>query len=208
MPTIERRVIAVEGTVQGVGFRPFVHRLATELALRGFVRNDVAGVLIDVEGEAPALDSFLTRLTSTPPPLAAVSRVEAHPAEPRSYRAFTIEPSGGGAVRRALVTPDVATCDDCLAELTDPADRRFRYPFVNCTQCGPRLTIVRDVPYDRARTTMATFGMCDACRREYEDPRDRRFHAQPIACPACGPTLALHDLGAAAGSPPAAAGDA
>lgn len=191
MTMAERRLIAVEGIVQGVGFRPFVHNLATALTLRGFVRNDASGVLIDVEGEAGALDDFLHQLTAAPPPLAVIERVRAEPAPPLGYDSFTISPSEDGAEHQALVSPDVATCAACLAELLDPANRRYRYPFINCTHCGPRFTIVRDVPYDRPRTTMAHFTMCPACRREYEEPTGRRFHAQPIACWACGPQLEL-----------------
>jgi hydrogenase maturation protein HypF len=181
----------VEGVVQGVGFRPFVHRLAGELGLDGFVRNDERGVLVEVEGEAARVASFLTRLRTDPPPLAIVERVLAEDVEPRGGTGFVIAGSDRAGAPEALVSADVATCADCLAELFDPADRRYRYPFVNCTNCGPRFTIVRGVPYDRPLTTMAGFAMCADCREEYEDPRDRRFHAQPVACPACGPRLRL-----------------
>jgi hydrogenase maturation protein HypF len=181
----------VEGVVQGVGFRPFVHRLAGELDLDGFVRNDERGVLLEVEGEPARVGRFLSQLRSEPPPLAVVERVLAEDVEPQGRAGFVIVESEGAGPPAALVSADVATCADCLAELLDPADRRYRYPFVNCTNCGPRFTIVRGVPYDRSRTTMAGFAMCDACRAEYEDPGDRRFHAQPIACPDCGPALRL-----------------
>ncbi len=190
-PARRRVHVRVEGVVQGVGFRPFVHRLAEELGVAGMVRNDARGVAIEAEGPADAVRAFLERLVADAPPLAAVEAVRAVDAEPRGVRGFTIDASRAGAPQ-ALVSADAATCDDCLRELFDPADRRFRYPFVNCTNCGPRFTIVRGVPYDRPRTTMAGFAMCDACRAEYADPADRRFHAQPNACPECGPHVTLH----------------
>ena len=190
-PARRRVHVRVEGVVQGVGFRPFVHRLAEELGVAGIVRNDARGVAIEAEGPADAVRAFLERLVADAPPLAAVEAVRAVDAEPRGVRGFTIDASRAGAPQ-ALVSADAATCDDCLRELFDPADRRFRYPFVNCTNCGPRFTIVRGVPYDRPRTTMAGFAMCDACRAEYADPADRRFHAQPNACPECGPHVTLH----------------
>ncbi|MGP0103132.1 MAG: carbamoyltransferase HypF [Solirubrobacteraceae bacterium] len=193
MSTIARaRVRArVEGVVQGVGFRPFVHRLAHEHALSGWVRNDEHGVLLEVEGEADAVERFLQRLSGEPPPLASVERVRAERLEPGGLEGFRILRSSAAGEPAALVSPDVAPCEDCLAELFDPGDRRHRYPFINCTNCGPRFTIVRGVPYDRARTTMSAFEMCSACRAEYEDPANRRFHAQPNACPKCGPTMRL-----------------
>jgi hydrogenase maturation protein HypF len=181
----------VRGTVQGVGFRPYVYRLAGELGLAGFVLNDVHGVVVEVEGEPAAVDGFLGRLAPEAPPLAVVERVETEERVPIGDVGFIIRASPGGGVPDAAVTPDSATCSDCLAELWDPADRRFRYPFINCTNCGPRFTIVRGVPYDRPLTTMAGFVMCPRCRAEYEDPADRRFHAQPNACPVCGPSVAL-----------------
>lgn len=187
---IERRGFRILGVVQGVGFRPFVHALAHEHGLAGFVRNDSEGVLIEVEGEAPALDVFADGLAAGAPPLARVSSIVATALVPRDERGFSIlESEGSGGT--AGVAADAATCDDCLRELFDRDDRRYRYPFINCTRCGPRLTIVRTVPYDRANTTMAGFEMCSDCRREYEDPGDRRFHAQPIACPACGPRVKI-----------------
>jgi hydrogenase maturation protein HypF len=179
----------VQGTVQGVGFRPFVYRIAGEEGLAGHVLNDERGVLLEVEGTAEAVDRFLARLRSDAPPLAAVDRIELHAIATRGDRGFRILPSARSGAPDALVTPDTAPCEDCLAELRDPTDRRYRYPFVNCTNCGPRFTIVRGVPYDRPLTTMATFRMCPDCRREYEDPADRRFHAQPNACPRCGPRV-------------------
>ena len=184
-----RRAIAVSGVVQGVGFRPFVFGLASRLGLRGFVRNGMGGVHIEVEGTACALDEFVAALESRPPPLARIDRLSWTPQPSRGDAAFRIEGSEAGGEGTVVVSPDVATCADCLRELFDPRDRRFRYPFLNCTNCGPRFTIVRSAPYDRERTTMAPFAMCPDCRREYDDPRDRRFHAQPVACPACGPRL-------------------
>jgi hydrogenase maturation protein HypF len=183
----------VEGIVQGVGFRPFVHRLAREQGLSGWVRNDARGVLLEVEGEAGEVQRFLGRLAQEPPALAMIERVRAEPRSPMGQAGFQILPSRRAGEAAAPVSPDVAPCRECLAELFDPADRRYRYPFINCTNCGPRFTIVRGVPYDRARTTMASFAMCAACLGEYEDPTSRRFHAQPNACPACGPSLSLID---------------
>ncbi|MGI8507438.1 MAG: carbamoyltransferase HypF [Solirubrobacteraceae bacterium] len=179
----------VEGTVQGVGFRPFVYRIAREEGLAGYVLNDEHGVLLEVEGPAPTVARFVDRLTADAPPLAAVDRVSCVPLAPNGEHGFQILASEHGGAADALVTPDTATCSECLAELVDPADRRHRYPFINCTNCGPRFTIVRGVPYDRPLTTMAKFSMCGQCRREYEDPLDRRFHAQPNACPRCGPRV-------------------
>ena len=188
--TIERRRFRARGVVQGVGFRPFVYGLARRHGLAGFVLNDGAGVVVEAEGDPVALDAFAAALREEAPPLAHVASVAAEAVLPLGAAGFAIAESAatGGT---ALVPPDVATCDACLQELFDPADRRYRYPFVNCTQCGPRLTIVTAVPYDRPNTTMAGFPLCDDCRREYEDPRDRRFHAEPIACPVCGPRLSL-----------------
>jgi hydrogenase maturation protein HypF len=190
---MERRAIAVQGIVQGVGFRPFVYGLASRLELHGFVKNRTGGVLIEVEGDVPSLDRFLLELASELPPLAQIDRMSWDRQAPRGERAFRIESSETDAPGPIFVSADVATCDDCLAELFDPQDRRYRYPFLNCTNCGPRLTIVTGAPYDRQRTTMASFRMCADCRAEYEDPGNRRFHAQPTACPACGPQLQLLD---------------
>ena len=189
-PPVERARVRVRGTVQGVGFRPFIWRLANELALDGWVLNDAQGVLAEVQGTPRALQEFLRRVASEAPPLASVGAVE-HEARPvEGGHGFAIAASRGGTATTP-VTPDAATCPDCLAELFDPADRRFRYPFINCTHCGPRFTITQGVPYDRPRTTMAPFAMCPACDREYREPADRRFHAQPDACPVCGPSIAL-----------------
>jgi hydrogenase maturation protein HypF len=188
---VQRSRARVEGVVQGVGFRPFVHRLAGELALDGFVFNDERGVVVEVQGAPDRVDAFLARLRDDAPPLAVVERVLAEAVEPLPGAGFRIVESARSGRPSALVSADVATCEDCLRELFDPADRRYRYPFLNCTNCGPRFTIVTGIPYDRPNTTMAGFAMCDACRAEYDDPGDRRFHAQPIACHDCGPRLAL-----------------
>jgi hydrogenase maturation protein HypF len=191
---VRRRVaVRVDGVVQGVGFRPFVYRLARSLDLDGFVRNDTHGVLLEAEGEPAAVATFLDGLVAEAPPLARVERLgiaELHTGG-AAGAGFTIAPSDAAGPAAALVSADSATCADCLAELRAPGDRRFRYPFVNCTNCGPRFTIVRGVPYDRPLTTMAAFAMCPACRAEYDDPGDRRFHAQPNACPVCGPRATL-----------------
>ncbi len=190
---MERRTIAVNGTVQGVGFRPFVYGLASRLELRGFVKNQASGVTIEVEGEAAPLDQFLNSLVSDSPPLAHIDRLTWQRQFPIGDRQFRIESSECGALGPIAISPDIATCGQCLAELFDTRDRRYRYPFINCTNCGPRLTIVTSAPYDRERTTMAGFEMCPACRAEYENPADRRFHAQPTACPVCGPALKILD---------------
>jgi hydrogenase maturation protein HypF len=205
--SIVRASVRVEGVVQGVGFRPFVYALATRLGLAGWVGNDVDGVFAEVEGSAACVGEFLGLLEARPPPLARVDRVTAAAMTPTGAPGFSIVASDHTGRRRALVSPDSATCDDCLAELADPADRRYAYPFINCTNCGPRFTIVTGVPYDRSLTTMAPFTMCAACEAEYHDPADRRFHAQPACCPACGPRLRLLDARAAgvAGDPLAGA---
>jgi len=195
MQTRVRRRFAVAGLVQGVGFRPFAYATAAALALAGSVANTAGGVLIEVEGDAEAVGEFGRRLRAGGPPLAMVSAVEETELDPRGGTGFTIAASGPAGEARTLASPDVATCDDCLRELRDPADRRYRHPFITCTNCGPRFTIITALPYDRAATTMAGFAMCDACRAEYEDPADRRFHAQPIACPGCGPRLHLRTPG-------------
>ncbi len=185
--------LTIRGAVQGVGFRPFVYRLAEELELGGRVANDSRGVVLEVEGPEERLERFRARLERQPPPRAILQAVEASWLEPAGYDGFRIEHSDATGTKSALVLPDVATCDECLAEVLDAADRRHRYPFTNCTHCGPRFTIIRALPYDRPSTTMEGFRMCAACRAEYEEPRDRRFHAQPNACPRCGPRLALWD---------------
>src|SRR5215207_5360697 len=192
-PTRERREISVRGIVQGVGFRPFIYTLARRHGLTGLVRNDAEGVHIEAEGSPEELDSFLREIKEEAPPLAVIEAVSWRPLLVREEGDFRIEESREGVRRRALISPDVATCGDCLREVFDPEDRRYRYPFTNSTNCGPRFTITRAVPYDRATTTMSSFEMCPECRREYDDPTDRRFHAQPNACPACGPQVRLLD---------------
>ncbi len=188
-----RKAISVAGIVQGVGFRPYVYRLALERRLTGFITNTAAGVTIEVEGERNAIEDFLAQLPAEAPPLARITEVQVSEIACNHDAEFRILPSRMGEERRALISPDVALCDDCLREMLDPEDRRYRYPFINCTNCGPRYTIVRDIPYDRSRTSMAVFAMCADCRREYDDPRDRRFHAQPNACWKCGPRVELWD---------------
>ncbi|WP_037673728.1 carbamoyltransferase HypF [Streptomyces globisporus] len=186
-----RSRVVVRGVVQGVGFRPFVYALATGLRLSGHVTNTPDGVVAEVEGDPADVASFCARLAPAAPPLARVESVEAAEVTASGGSGFTIVPSRQGGAVRTLVPPDTATCDDCLAELADPADRRYLHPFITCTNCGPRFTIVTGLPYDRLHTTMAGFPMCPDCAREYADPADRRFHAQPVACPRCGPRLRL-----------------
>jgi len=181
----------VDGIVQGVGFRPFVYRIATELGLYGWVNNNSHGVVIEVEGEKDDLHSFLSRLERDAPPLSKIVSVQSEQLDPAGYSDFSIRHSLAGADPTVLVAPDTATCQDCVRELFDPGDRRYRYPFINCTNCGPRYTILRSVPYDRPHTSMDAFAMCDLCQAEYDDPADRRFHAQPNACADCGPSLTL-----------------
>ena len=191
----ERVRAVVTGAVQGVGFRPFVYRLAIALHVEGWVRNSPQGVCIEVEGDRLALDSFLARLLADRPPRAAIQGLETSWLDPCGYAGFEIRESAADGALIALVLPDIATCDDCLREVFDPSNRRFQYPFTNCTNCGPRFSIIESLPYDRPGTSMKSFVMCEACQREYDDPLDRRFHAQPNACPACGPRLALVDAG-------------
>ncbi len=190
---VHRLRIEVQGAVQGVGFRPFVFRLASELSLSGWVLNGTAGVVIEVEGTDASLEAFSRRLRAEAPPRARIRSVRESMLESVSYSGFEIRFSEADGQKTVLVLPDVATCTDCLGDLTDPSNRRAGYPFTNCTNCGPRFTIVRALPYDRPNTTMAGFPLCSDCRAEYDDPRDRRFHAQPNACPECGPKLALWD---------------
>jgi len=199
---VGRRIFRIRGTVQGVGFRPFVYRTARELGLRGRVWNDADGVVIDAEGSDEELDALVQRVRESPPPRARVESIDAEDAPPLGQGPFAIGPSDSLPPASARVSPDLATCPACLAEMGDPHDRRAAYPFINCTDCGPRYSIVRDVPYDRSRTTMSGFVMCDACRAEYDDPGSRRFHAQPNACPACGPRISIEG---AAGEPVGAA---
>jgi len=181
----------VRGVVQGVGFRPFVYRLATEDHLAGFIGNDTDGVIIELEGPEPRIDSFLKRLTAETPPLARIDSVGLESLAPLGDATFRIIASEVHGRVSTGIPADAATCSDCLQELLDPVDRRYRYPFLNCTNCGPRFTITRRIPYDRPQTSMAVFPMCSECRAEYEDPLNRRFHAQPNACWRCGPRLWL-----------------
>ncbi|MDD5627924.1 MAG: carbamoyltransferase HypF, partial [Elusimicrobia bacterium] len=190
---LRRLRLSVFGAVQGVGFRPFVFRLAMELGLKGWVLNGPLGVVIEVDGEQSWLERFSRRVAAEKPPAAVIAAVESVWLEPAGFSDFQIKKSEGAAAPSAWVLPDLAACPDCLAELSSARERRFGYAFTNCTACGPRFTIITGIPYDRPNTTMAGFPMCPACRAEYEDPADRRFHAQPIACPACGPRLWLEE---------------
>ena len=186
-----RQRFTVVGVVQGVGFRPFVHRIATDLELAGFVGNDSGAVFIEVQGPAARIGEFGRRLRAAAPPLArintvSVADIESNTVGGNDFRIVESQTTPGAGTP---IPPDIAVCDDCIAELLDPQDRRYRHPFVTCTNCGPRFTIIRGLPYDRPATTMSTFAMCDRCSDEYHDPANRRFHAQPIACPDCGPSL-------------------
>ncbi|MCU0519202.1 MAG: carbamoyltransferase HypF [Anaerolineae bacterium] len=185
--------IAVTGVVQGVGFRPFVYNLASRLMLSGWVLNHSGGVDIELEGTAAQVATFIADLQAKAPPLSHIESIEARPIDLQGYVGFEIRHSESQEGRYQLISPDVATCPDCLRELLDPADRRYRYPFTNCTNCGPRFTIIADIPYDRPNTTMRDFPMCPDCQAEYEDPANRRFHAQPNACPVCGPQVWLEE---------------
>ena len=189
----QRLTVAIRGAVQGVGFRPFVHKLATELALAGWVRNSSQGVFVEVEGPRSDLDTFVRRLHEEKPPLAYFQSVETALLDPSGSRGFRILASDENGAKTAVVLPDAAMCSDCRREIEDPIDRRFRYPFTNCTNCGPRYSIIEAVPYDRRHTSMKKFRMCDECYAEYTDPTNRRFHAQPNACPECGPRLGFWD---------------
>jgi hydrogenase maturation protein HypF len=190
---VQRQRISIEGIVQGVGFRPFVFQLACRLGLAGWVRNDSRGVTVEVEADDARLAAFRAALPVEAPPLAVISRIDVIDLPVNGAHGFTILESRADHAGKVQIAADASVCDECLAELFNPADRRFRYPFINCTNCGPRFTIVTGIPYDRPLTTMADFIMCPACRAEYQDPESRRFHAQPNACPQCGPQLALHD---------------
>ena len=183
----------IVGRVQGVGFRPTVYRYATQLGLAGFVRNDPTGVTLEVEGEEQTVEAFFCQLESEPPRQAVITSLEKHPITANGNERFEVIESQSAGVAEVHISPDLATCDDCLRELNDPQDRRCGYPFINCTNCGPRFTIIRDLPYDRVKTSMAGFAMCESCDREYYDPADRRFHAQPDACEKCGPYLVLSE---------------
>ncbi len=185
----QRMKCTVRGAVQGVGFRPFVYRLATDLKLHGWVANSPQGVFIEVEGEKDALDDFLLRIEREKPPRSSIQSIESSFLDPLHFTHFDILESNHEGQRTALVLPDIATCPECLSEIFNPSNRRYLYPFTNCTHCGPRYSIITSLPYDRTNTTMSNFEMCDECAREYENPLDRRFHAQPNACPSCGPHL-------------------
>lgn len=184
---------AIQGIVQGVGFRPFIYRLALHYGLSGYVTNTSTGVDVEIQGTEADLHQFINAVAAQAPPLAHIAAANWQAMPPLHEAGFHIDMSHGGEERVALISPDVSVCSDCLREMRDPADRRYRYPFINCTNCGPRYTIINDIPYDRSATTMNAFTMCPACRAEYEDPNDRRFHAQPNACWQCGPQMALYD---------------
>jgi len=188
---MQRFHIEINGAVQGVGFRPFVFRIANEMQLHGWVKNSSQGVIIEVEGINGTLELFLKKLVEEQPPLAIIHHISSAILEPCNFTDFTILSSDANKEKTALVLPDIATCNDCLKEIFDKSNRRFLYPFTNCTHCGPRFTIIESLPYDRFNTTMKIFSLCDECEKEYRDPRDRRFHAQPNACAKCGPHLEL-----------------
>ena len=190
---LARARIIVRGIVQGVGFRPFIYRLASDHELKGWVLNSTEGVVIEVEGSIERLEEFITDITLQAPPLAVIEKVETSFLPPVGYQSFIIQASQEKQDKFVLISPDTYLCPDCLRELFDPLDRRYRYPFINCTNCGPRFTIIKDIPYDRPKTTMTTFQMCPSCDEEYHDPVNRRFHAQPNACPTCGPRVWLVD---------------
>jgi hydrogenase maturation protein HypF len=189
----QRIHIVIRGAVQGVGFRPFIYRLAKEMDLPGWVSNSAQGVFIEVEGPKERLDEFVLRIEKEKPPRSFIQSLEFSYLDPMGFESFVIRESETNGVKKAFVLPDIATCPDCLAEIFDPSNRRYRYPFTNCTNCGPRFTIIESLPYDRPNTSMKNFSMCPECRKEYTDPMDRRFHAQPNACPICGPHLELWD---------------
>lgn len=186
--------VEVEGTVQGVGFRPFIYRLASELGLTGWVKNTRNGVVIEVEGAVPVVEIFLQRMRIGVPPSASIETMSTSVVPVLDDAGFSIERSAESGQRALVIPPDLATCVDCRRELVDPNDRRFRYPFLTCTQCGPRYSLLTAIPYDRSNTTMVGFDLCSACRVEYSTESDRRFHAEPIACPACGPHLFLWNM--------------
>ncbi|MBQ4474446.1 MAG: carbamoyltransferase HypF, partial [Lachnospiraceae bacterium] len=190
--------VKIKGIVQGVGFRPFIHRLVREHGLKGTIRNTSSGVTMELEGEGEAIRRFLTALPTEAPPLAVIEEISNREIPVKGFETFTIIGSERQDERNTLISPDISICPDCLRELRDPADRRYRYPFINCTNCGPRFTIIEDVPYDRPKTSMKAFPMCPNCEKEYHDIENRRYHAQPDCCPVCGPEVSYLD---AAGSP-------
>jgi len=193
--TVELARISVRGIVQGVGFRPFVYQLAAKYNLKGWVRNTSEDVKIEIQGESKDLERFLSELQGNAPPLARIENISVSYHPPAGYKTFEIRPSIAEKGKYQLVSADIATCQACLREIFNPEDRRYHYPFTNCTNCGPRFTIIEDIPYDRPKTTMRSFKMCPECQAEYDNPLDRRFHAQPNACPRCGPRLELLDAG-------------
>ncbi|MDQ7055312.1 MAG: Sua5/YciO/YrdC/YwlC family protein [Persephonella sp.] len=189
---LKRMVIHLTGAVQGVGFRPFVYNLAVRHNLKGYVINDSQGVVIDIEGDEKNINQFLIALHTQKPPLAHIFSQEMEEKNIAGYKTFEIRKSKEKGKKEVFILPDVSTCEECFKELTDPENRRYRYPFINCTNCGPRFSIIEKLPYDRPNTTMKKFKMCPECEREYNNPEDRRFHAQPNACPVCGPHITLY----------------
>ncbi|RUM60485.1 MAG: carbamoyltransferase HypF, partial [Persephonella sp.] len=188
----KRLKIHLTGAVQGVGFRPFVYNLAKRYGLNGYVINDTYGVIIEIEGDEKDINQFLISLQTEKPPLAHIFSQEIEQLSLKGYKNFEIRKSESKGKKEVFILPDISTCEECFKELTDPNNRRYRYPFINCTNCGPRFTIIERLPYDRQNTTMKKFKMCPDCEREYNDPKDRRFHAQPNACPICGPYISLY----------------
>lgn len=187
---MERALLKIHGIVQGVGFRPFIHKLVGDYALAGYIKNTSSGVELEVEGERDMLEHFISDVPLKAPKLALIEKMEVeYFPEAVNYSGFEIRKSLVEQKRRTLISPDVCICEDCLRELFDPADRRYRYPFINCTNCGPRFTIINDMPYDRPLTSMASFPMCEDCAEEYQHIENRRYHAQPTCCPDCGPAL-------------------
>src|SRR5579884_2305525 len=201
------RSVRVRGVVQGVGFRPFVFRLARAHALYGWVLNEENGVDIHLEGTEPALDAFVRGLETDPPPAAQITAIEVEASEAAGFTDFTIRDSRRLGQPTVRISPDLPVCDECLAEMRDPRNPRYRYPYINCTNCGPRYTVIERLPYDRPNTTMRPWAMDALCSFEYHDPADRRFHAQPIACPACGPEYVLQPGGARGDASQSAAAD-
>ena len=191
---MERALIKIHGIVQGVGFRPFIHRLVREFGLKGTIKNTSSGVELELDGEKEILEKLVKEIPQRAPALAVIEAMEAqYGLSCAGFESFTILASKQEAVRNTLISPDICICDDCLREMLTRGDRRYHYPFINCTNCGPRFTIIKDVPYDRAKTSMSTFPMCADCDAEYHDIENRRYHAQPDACPACGPVAFFSD---------------
>ena len=189
----KRLSISIKGAVQGVGFRPFIYRLAKQLHLNGYVINSNSGVTIEAESSEDNLREFIIKIETEKPPHAKIISLEYSFLDPSGFSSFEIRQSEANGEISALILPDITVCEDCLNEMLNPDNRRYLYPFINCTNCGPRFSIIEKIPYDRPNTSMKIFEMCDECRKEYEDPEDRRFHAQPIACAKCGPHLELWD---------------